>query len=119
MIPDMKFISDCAKKHGHEPDDRILKWLSLYFSDEMWPGQYDELLLDSLIDLYCMSYEKQPEIFKIPTPADFYKKRYSDAKDVIIDLMSTIDTLESEIDDYRDQLEKAGILHPVSTFGKE
>ena len=110
MIPDRYDILRYAEKRNRDMPEPLLEWLLLHFSDEMWPGQYDETLLESLVDLYCDAYAKNPGYYKLPSPAAFYKQRYQDAKDMILDLLLTIEDQEKEIDAYREQLEEHGLL---------
>jgi hypothetical protein len=110
MIPDRNFIRDCARRKNRELSPHMEEWLLIHFSDELYPGQYDESLLEDLIVLYCDSYNQGNYDFPIPSPTELLTERYEDAKDFILDLMDTAQHYEKLCATYEDRLRKYSLL---------
>lgn len=110
MIPDRMFIQHCAALHHRNIPKPLEDWILANYEDEPYPNAWDQDMLEGLICLYCDNYWSGLLDISIKPPYERLLERYSDLKDLVMDLMVENEYLNNQNNQYHRILKEHGLI---------
>lgn len=105
------FIDRTAIRHGLDIPDDLRNWLLTEYEVEPYDGFWDAELLEDLIIMHYGVY-KEGWIDTTPlSPAELWKSRYLNLRDLVEELRSEYEALSEDHDELLELLDAHNIKH--------